>query len=218
MGNQFERQLTELHNLLIEMGGRIESAITTAINALMMLDVALARQAIEQDDIIDNMEKEIESLCMRLLLLQQPVARDLRLISAALKMITDMERIGDQSADISEITILLVDGPPVEQLDEIREMANAAIKMTNEAIDAFVQRDLEKTRAVMAQDDIVDEYYLRIRRNLIELIKQDVGYCEQAFDLMTIVKYLERIGDHAVNLAEWVEFSLTGIHKRDKII
>ena len=218
MRKKFEQQLEELNNSLIEMGGEIEFAITNAIKALIEQDVELARKLVAHDDEIDAKEKEIESRCLKLLLQQQPVAKDLRLISAALKMITDMERIGDQSADISEITILLSKKSYIKELEHIPMMAEAAIKMIKEAIDAFVKKDLEMANAVIVQDDIVDDLYNQVKLDLIELIHQNEQNCEQAFDLITIAKYLERIGDHAVNIAEWVVFSLTGEHKSNKII
>jgi len=218
MRKKFEAQLADLNKSLIEMGGEIEFAIRNAVKALLEQDVALARQAIAYDDEIDAKEKDIESQCLKLLLQQQPVASDLRLISAALKMITDMERIGDQSADISGITVYLARKPYAYSLDRIQMIAGATIKMIKEAIDAFVIKDLELANSVIGQDDIVDNLYLQIKQDLISLIKEDVDNCEEAFDLMTIAKYFERIGDHAVNIAEWVVFSLTGEHKSNRII
>jgi phosphate transport system protein len=210
MRNKFEEQLNLLHNSLIEMGGCIEYAINLSVKALEEQNTELARQAIAYDDEIDEKEREIEQLCLKLLLQQQPIAKDLRLISSALKMITDMERIGDQSADIAEITIMMAGAPYIKELADIPLMARASIKMVNESIDAFVKNDLDLALSVIASDDIVDDLFVKIRKELIELIQKDVNNSEQAFDLIMIAKYLERIGDHATNIAEWVVFSMTG--------
>jgi len=210
MRNRFDEQLAALNNMLIEMGSLIESSISMSVKALERQDIALAEQvdAIELD--IDQKEKDIESLCLKLLLQQQPVARDLRLISAALKMITDMERIGDQAADIAEITIQLANTPYVKKLEHIPQMASATVKMVTESIDAFVKKDLSLARAVIAYDDHVDELFNTVKADLIELIRADSANGEQAIDLAMIAKYFERIGDHAENIAEWVVFSITG--------
>jgi phosphate transport system protein len=210
MRTKFEEQLQLLHNSLIEMGGCIEYAIKLALQALVEQNAELAKQAIAYDDEIDDKEKEIESLCMKVLLQQQPVAKDLRLVSAALKMITDMERIGDHSADISEITLIMSGAPYIKELVDIPLMAQASIKMVNDSIDAFVKKDLGLAITVIKADDIVDDYFIKIRKDIIDLVKKDINNLEQAFDLMMIAKYLERIGDHATNIAEWVVFSLTG--------
>lgn len=210
---KFSEQLDLLNNNLIEMGSFIEHAISMAVKALIEQDVELARQVIAFDDEIDAKEKEIESLCLKLLLQQQPVAKDLRLISAALKMITDMERIGDQSADISEITILLADKQYIKKLEHIPQMAEATIIMVNNALDAFVKKDLELAHQVIRADDVVDDLFDMVKDELIALILKDKQNGEQAIDLIMIAKYFERIGDHAVNIAEWVVFSLTGKNK-----
>jgi phosphate transport system protein len=212
MRSRFDEQLELLNRELIEMGALIENAILSAVKALVEKDVEQAKQAIEFDHEVDEKEKTIENLCLKLLLQQQPVAKDLRFISAALKMITDMERIGDQATDISEITILLSDTPYVKKLEHIPEMANATIKMVNESIDAFVNKDLALARSVMEYDDVVDDYFDTIKEEIIGVIQKNPESSGQAIDLMMIAKYLERIGDHAVNIAEWVEFSITGIH------
>lgn len=214
MRKKFQEQMTDLKRSLIEMGGYIEYAIDTAVKALIRKDVALAKKAIEFDEEIDQKEREIESACMRLLLQQQPVAGDLRRISAVLKMITDMERIGDQSADISEITLMLAEEPYIKELAHMRLMAEATIRMVHESIDAYVREDTALAEEVIKSDDIVDSYFLEIREELCELIRQDAKNTHQAFDLMMIAKYLERIGDHATNIAEWVVYSLTGAHPR----
>ncbi|MDR3085265.1 MAG: phosphate signaling complex protein PhoU [Christensenellaceae bacterium] len=212
MRSRFDEQLDTLNNMLIEMGGNIEAAIAMAIEALKTRDPEAARRAIRYDGEIDQKEKDIEALCLRLLLQQHPVARDLRLISAALKMITDMERIGDQSADIAEISMYLSGEPVITRFEHIPQMAQAATKMVTESIDAFVKKDLALAEQVVGYDDVVDELFTQVKRDLIELVHQDSGNGEQAMDLLMIAKYLERIGDHAVNVAEWVVFSITGTH------
>ena len=214
MRNKFEEQLDLLNDMLIEMGTLIETAIALSTQALREQDAVLAKQAIEYDTQVDQIEKDIEALCLRLLLQQQPVARDLRLISAALKMITDMERIGDQAADIAEITVLLAGKPYIKKLVHIPQMATATVKMVTDSIDAFVRKDLELARAVIAYDDEVDELFGKVRTDLIALIHTDIENGEQALDFLMIAKYFERIGDHAVNIAEWVVFSITGKHAK----
>jgi len=212
MRAKFDEQLSTLNKKLIEMGAMIESAIAQTRLALINQDISLARSIIAGDNEIDHQERDIEALCLKLLLHQQPVASDLRLISAALKMITDMERIGDHAEDISEITILLAGSPYIKKLEHIPMMADATMKMLTEAIDAFVNKDLELAHQVINYDDIVDELFVNIKDDLIELIREDSANGEQAIDLIMVAKYFERIGDHAVNIAEWVEFSITGRH------
>lgn len=212
MRNQFDQQLDKLNCCLIEMGAMIERAIAGATKALLERDAAKAREIAGLDEEIDQKEREIERLCLRLLLQQQPVARDLRLISAALKMITDMERIGDQAADIAEISLLLVGETPL-QIAQIGDMARATIKMVSESIDAFVKKDLELVQSIIAYDDVVDGQFDQIKRRLTQFIAQNGAFGEQAIDYLMIAKYLERIGDHAVNIAEWVAFSITGEHR-----
>lgn len=215
MRSKFDEQLELLNQELIEMGSLIENAISSAVRALMEKDVSAANMAIEFDHEVDEKEKKIETLCLKLLLQQQPVAKDLRFISAALKMITDMERIGDQATDISEITILLAETPYIKKLDRIPDMAKATIKMVNDSIEAFVRKDLSLAQSVIAYDDVVDNYFDEIKNELIHMIGQDTSNGGQAIDLIMIAKYLERIGDHATNIAEWVEFSLTGLRKNN---
>lgn len=216
MRNRFDKQLCTLNDELIEMGSMIEQSIETAIKGLVTQDVALAEQAIESDEEIDRQERSIESLCLKLLLQQQPVAKDLRLISAALKMITDMERIGDQAADISEITIALADKPYIKKLEHIQQMAKETMVMLVESIEAFVNKDLDKANRVIAHDDTVDELFQIVKEELIEIIHENVDSGEQATDLLMVAKYLERIGDHATNISEWVIFSITGEHPKNK--
>ena len=213
MRSRFDEQLVILNNSLIEMGSMIEYAIENASRALVERDAGLAREVIEFDRSTDDKEREIETLCLKLLLQQQPVARDLRLISAALKMITDMERISDQAADIAEIVTMLDGAAYIKPLTHIPEMARESIWMVKTAIDAFVTHDLSLASSVVAHDDVVDDLFTTLRGELILLIGEDSRNGEQALDLLMIAKYLERIGDHATNIAEWVEFSITGTHK-----
>lgn len=216
MRNRFDRQLLLLNNELIEMGGLIEKAIEMAIEALVKQDVDRAQQAIKFDEEIDQQEKTIESLCMKLLLQQQPVAKDLRLISAALKMITDMERIGDHASDISEMTILMA-GSTYEKshidIEIVKEMAKETTDMVIKSVEAFVRKDLEMARAVLKQDDRVDELFHEFKHQLILKINENVKNGEHATDMLLVSKYFERIGDHATNIAEWVIYSITGEHE-----
>ena len=216
MRNRFDRQLLQLNNELIQMGSLIEKAIEMAIAALVKQDVVLATEAIHFDAEIDRQEKEIESLCMKLLLQQQPVAKDLRLISAALKMITDMERIGDHAGDISEMTILMADSTYEKNylnIELVKEMAKETTDMVIKSVDAFVNKDLEMARDVLTQDDKVDNLFAEFKHQLILKINENVNNGEQAADMLLVSKYFERIGDHATNIAEWVIYSITGKHE-----
>lgn len=215
--SKFDHQMQVLNNELIEMGALIEAAIASSVKALKEQDVELARHIVEDDAVINRKERDIESMCLRLLLQQQPVARDLRLISAALKMITDMERIGDQAADIAEISIFLADKPHVKEMKDIPRMGETTAKMVTQSIDAFVEKNLDLALAVIAYDDVVDDLFTQIKMELIDLIREDKDAAQAALDLMMITKYLERIGDHAVNVAEWVVFSITGQHAKEKV-
>jgi len=210
---KYDEQLELLGNMLVEMGALIETAIARATQALKSQDIAQAKKAIAYDKEVDQKEKDIEQLCLKLLLQQQPVARDLRFISAALKMITDMERIGDQAADIAEIAIMLAGTPYIKEIEHIPQMAEATVKMVSNSIDAFVAKDLDLAVSVIKYDDVVDELFDTIKYELVELIRADSKNGEQAMDLLMISKYFERIGDHAENIAEWVVFSMTGKHK-----
>ena len=212
MRSRFDQQLERLHLELTRMGAQCEQAIAAGIKALLEDDDEMAGEAIAIEREIDQQEREIESLCMKLLLQQQPVARDLRMVSSALKMISDMERIGDQAADIAEIT-RHIGGAPLPGQVRLKEMAQAAAKMVAGSVDAFVKRDLTLAGGVIQYDDVVDELFVRIKEELTELIRRDASSAEEALDLLMIAKYLERIGDHAVNLAEWVEYSITGNKK-----
>ena len=216
MRKGFDAQLQELNTELIEMGALIEHAIHSSVEALVEQDAAKARRAIAFDREVDQKEKDIESLCLKLLLQQQPVARDLRLISAALKMITDMERIGDQSADISEIVIYLSRSPYIKALDLLPKMAEATMSMVTKSVDAFVRRDLGLAQAVIASDDIVDNLFSGMREELIGLIHENPANGAQSLDFLMIAKYFERIGDHAVNIAEWVVYAITGVHRTNE--
>ena len=218
MRNHFDTQLQELNLDLIKMGGAIEEAIIKAVDALVRRDYQMAQEAIEFDTVIDDMERSIERRCLKLLLQQQPVASDLRRISAALKMITDMERIGDQAADISEITQRMYRENYAYDLKHIPQMATATIKMVKDAIDAYVNSDIELAEKVIGEDDGVDALFNVVKNNLIENIGEKKESGEQAIDLMMVAKYFERIGDHAVNIAEWVIFSITGVHKNSPIL
>lgn len=257
MRNKFEEDLAMLNAELEKMGKLCEEAIAAAVAALILRDTDFAEKAEEKDAEIDRMEREIEHLCMKLLLRQQPVARDLRVISAALKMISDMERIGDQASDIAEIvkrsvekSAALYENPSkiyekpsaayenpearYEKLEggeslaeyeaetdriasgiHIKDMAEAAIKMVNGSVASFIAKDAELAKNVMLQDDIVDGLFEKVKKEIMLLIKSSDVSSERGLNLLMIAKYLERIGDHAVNIAEWVEYSLTGRHKKD---
>ena len=212
MRSHFDEQLAELNKDLLEMGALCEEVISMSAKALLTRDNDLAKNVIAMDQDIDRMEREIESLCLRILLRQQPVAKDLRQISAALKMITDMERIGDQAADIAEMISFLA-AHSTSDHRYIEEMAKATTRMVTDSVDAFVRRDLDDVERVIAEDDIVDDLFIKVRKTLIELIANHPEEGEYAVDLLMIAKYFERIGDHAENLAEWVEFSITGVHR-----
>lgn len=213
MRNRFDEQLSLLNHELLEMGALVESAIRSATTALVNQDVEAALASIAADKDVDQAERDIESLCLKLLLQQQPVARDLRLISSALKMITDMERIGDQASDISEIVIYLSSEPYIKQLEHLPLMAEKAIRMVTAALDAYVRKDVKLALEVMDMDDAIDSLFTTVKDELITLIRGDAAAGSQAIDLLMIAKYYERIGDHAQNIAEWVEYALTGRHK-----
>ena len=213
MRNRFDRELSILNTELIEMGALIENAIDRAVGALFKQDESLAESAIEFDSEVDRKERDIESRCLKLLLQQQPVARDLRTISSALKMITDMERIGDQAADIAEITHRLkqTDAPLCDT--HIKEMSKSTIRMVKESVDAFVARDLDLAQKVIAEDDEVDDMFVHVRDELVQMLKKEESEPAAVIDVLMIAKYFERIGDHATNIAEWVAFSITGRHE-----
>lgn len=212
MRNKFDQQLEQLHLELIKMGALCEEAISASVKALLDGDQSMAEKSIAREKDIDQRERDIESLCMKLLLQQQPVARDLRTISSALKMISDMERIGDQAADIAEIT-RHTSGAALPGQIHISEMTRAAVKMVTDSVDSFVKKDLHMAQGVIQYDDVVDQYFCAVKDELTEMIRQSGGSAEQAVDLLMVAKYLERIGDHAVNIAEWVIYSITGTRK-----
>ncbi len=213
MRTRFDMELDNLNSDMIAMGALCENAISEAMKSLFTADKTAAQRTIQEDREIDRKEKDIEALCLRLLLQQQPVARDLRVISSALKMITDMERIGDQAADIAELIRHMHLTPVSRQNKHLSKMADAAKKMVTESIDAFVKKDAALATKVLADDDLVDSLFLKLRHDIIEMIAADPGCGEEAVDVLMIAKYLERIGDHATNIAEWVLFSITGTHE-----
>ena len=212
MRNRFDEQLMLLNKKMIEMGALCEELIAMVAKALLNGDVEGAKEAKAQGHEIDRMEREIENICLKLLLQQQPVARDLRVVSAALKMITDMERIGDQAEDIAEI-IPMLNGRTGAEFEDFRLMAQATCKMVTDSVDAYVKQDLTLAKSVLNYDDVVDSAFKRMKETLIETISENKTDGEYAVDLLMIAKYFERIGDHATNIAEWVEFSVTGVHK-----
>lgn len=207
----FDKQLEQLNAELIKMGALCEEAIAFAVKGLLENNAELAQKAISTDEQIDQMERDIESLCLKLLLQQQPVARDLRTISAALKMISDMERIGDQAADIAEMTEFIHAGDD-EAVGNIRAMSQAVVKMVTDSIDSFVKKNEKIAHRVLEEDDLVDDLFLRVKKDIIRIIAEGGENGEYYTDLLMIAKYLERIGDHATNISEWVLFSITGMH------
>ena len=214
----FNLELEELSSALIRMGTAATDAIDMAMKALTAGDKELARQVISNDNQIDEMERGIEHRCLRLLLKQQPVAGDLRKISTAIKMITDIERIGDAAADISEISLHLNVPAFPEIAADVAAMAKTARGMASDAIDAYVKEDLELARKIREKDDIVDDYFLTIRAVIGKKMQTDANIMDEAMDYLMIIKYLERIGDHAENICEWVEFYKTGVHKNERIL
>lgn len=208
----FKKQLEQLNDQMITMGSMIENAIETAITALVSQDTERAEEAIAYDVEIDSQERNIEQLCYKLLLTQQPVATDLRVVSATMKMITDMERIGDHAADISELTLLMAGKPYFRDITDIEQMAKETTVMVTNSVDAYVNRDLKLAREVISRDDVVDDLFNKAKSEIISEIRAGHDDGEQTTDLLMVAKYFERIGDHATNIAEWVIFSLTGEH------
>ena len=208
MRDKYQEDLEKLNANILKMGKMIEIAIESTVIALMGRDIQAAATVSENDEAIDNMEREIEALCMKLLLQQQPVATDLRVITAALKMVTDMERIGDHAADIAELVLQIPDCK-YNKMDTITEISTQIIKMIHDSVNSFIQRNYDKAQIVIAQDDIVDNLYHEIKSDLIQKNKKtDDG--EQILDYLLIARYFERIGDHATNIAKWVVFAITG--------
>ena len=215
MRNKFDEQLDYLNKEMVEMGNLCEKVISGAIEVTMSdKDGKLAHEVLETDSEIDRKEREIENICMKLLLRQQPVARDLRVISSALKMISDMERIGDQAADIVELS-KYVEGSKIKNEIHLDEMSKEVIKMVTKSIKSFVKKDIEMARNVIVYDDVVDNYFEEIKKELIRIISSGESDGEEFIDILMIAKYLERIGDHATNIAEWVEYSITGVRSKN---
>ena len=215
MRRHYDEQLAQLNTELITMGALCEEAISAAVKYLIENDEALKEKVFEADSQIDQKERDIESLCMKLILQQQPVATDLRVISSALKMISDLERIGDQASDIAEI-VCFVNRSSIGSKVHIADMARATINMVTDSVESFVKKDINLANGVIRHDDTVDDLFIKIKNELISGIKEGVGDAEGLIDLLMIAKYFERIGDHAENIAEWVIYSITGRHKRVK--
>ena len=213
MRRHYDEQLAQLNTELITMGALCEEAISAAVKYLIENDEALKEKVFEADSQIDQKERDIESLCMKLILQQQPVATDLRVISSALKMISDMERIGDQASDIAEI-VCFVNRSSIGSKVHIADMARATINMVTDSVESFVKKDINLANGVIRHDDTVDDLFIKIKNELISGIKEGVGDAEGLIDLLMIAKYFKRIGDHAENIAEWVIYSITGRHKR----
>ena len=214
MRNRFDEQLNNLNNELITMGALCEEAISAAVKLLVDNDVKMKESVWEADKQIDQKERDIETLCMKLLMQQQPVASDLRTISSALKMISDMERIGDQASDIAEIAEY-ANGCGMQSETHIADMARATIQMVTDSIDSFVKKDVELAHAVISHDSVVDDLFDKVKGELISAIENKAANAEALIDLLMIAKYFERIGDHAENIAEWVIYSITGKHAED---
>ena len=212
MRSQFDKQLAKLHRELIEMGALCEQVIALSSQALTNRDTALAEKVAPLDHEIDRKERDIENLCLRLLLQQQPVARDLRQISSALKMITDMERIGDQASDIAELSLQLGDVSDIDEISLIQKMANETMMMVVRGTEAYVTKDLDVAHNVIDNDDVVDDLFDQIKMALVKRIQDNHVKSFEAADLLMVAKYFERIGDHATNIAEWVIYSITGKH------
>lgn len=214
MRSKFDEQLNNLNQEMMHMGTMIEESIQRAIEAFINQDIEAAKEIMDGDAAVDREQKKIESICFTLLMQQQPVARDLRTISAAMKMVTDMERIGDHAADISEMTIMMSRNPYKVNIEDVKKMASETMLMLIRSIEAYVEKSNEKAHQVMKQDDVVDDLFDQVKAELIDFIRANPEDGEQAEDLLMVAKYFERIGDHATNIAEWVEFALDDkIHK-----
>lgn len=215
---EFDKELEALHLDLIRMGGLIDEAIDDSVTALENRDHALARAVVENDRQIDDLDRAIESRCLSLLLRQQPVASDLRAVSTALKMVTDMERIGDQAADIADLTLRFDDTPFIKSLEHIPLMARIVSSMVKDSIRAFVDGNAQFSHEIIQRDDNVNHLFETVKSEIIAILTKSVESADQAVDFLMIAKYLERIGDHAVNICGWVIFSVTGKHKNTKIL
>lgn len=214
MRSKFDEQLMSLNREMTEMGNKIIDSIKLSIEALVTCDGEKAKLIMEGDAQINYLQKKIENICFELMVEQQPVARDLRVVTAALKMVTDMERIGDHASDISEMTILMGKKNDANGLDHLVKMANETMIMLNHAIEAYVEKNARKAKEVIAHDDIVDDLFLKAKKDVVSLIARDLADGEEAIDLLMVAKYFERIGDHATNIAEWVIYSL-GLMEED---
>ncbi len=211
--HSFDKELEYLQDLMVKMAGLVEQSIENSILALKKQDIDLAKKVYYSDDEVDELEGKIEKICINLIARQQPLAKDLRTISTALKIITDMERIADHAADIAELTIRMADAKYVKPLTDIPHMSDLAKKMVAKAIDSYIKQDIVLAKEVCDSDDEVDNLFSKIVLELINIMKNNPETVEQATDFMFIVKYLERIGDHATNIAEWVVFNVTGSHE-----
>lgn len=210
MRMKFTEQLHQLNVEMIRMGSMIQKSIQDTIEAFFNQDAEKAKQIMKEDDLVDQAQKRIENICFQLLVQQQPVAGDLRTITAAMKMVTDMERIGDHAADIAELTVMMAGNPYRLNIEHIKRMSAETVIMLLQAVEAYVDRDLEKARSVIAHDDVVDDLFVQVKADLIQVMQSNADYAEHAADLLMVNKYLERIGDHATNIAEWVIFSIEG--------
>ena len=217
MRSKFDEQLSELNKEMIEMGNKIILSIKNAIEALVARDENMAKAIMESDAEVDHLQKKIEGICFNLLIQQQPVARDLRTVTAAMKMVTDMERIGDHAADISEMTILMGKNSQIDKFEHISQMATETMIMLNHSIEAYVEKNVIKAKEVIEHDDIVDDLFVEAKKDVIELILNSPSEGEGATDILMIAKYFERIGDHATNIAEWVIYSLKQKEDEDEV-
>ena len=217
MRSKFDEQLLELNKEMIEMGNKIILSIKNAIEALVARDENMAKAIMESDAEVDHLQKKIEGICFNLLIQQQPVARDLRTVTAAMKMVTDMERIGDHAADISEMTILMGQNSQIDKFEHISQMATETMIMLNDSIEAYVEKNVIKAKEVIEHDDIVDDLFVEAKKDVIELILNSPSEGEGATDILMIAKYFERIGDHATNIAEWVIYSLKQKENEDEV-
>ena len=217
MRTYFDDQLNQLNREMIQMGSMIEQAIERVCDVLRIHDVEAAKAIVRGDSEIDRKERDIEALCLRLILMQQPVASDLRMVSSALKMITDMERIGDQASDIAEIISMPIEEEIVEKPAHLLTMGESAVHMVHKAVDAYVSRDLSLAQEVIESDDIVDNLFIQVKEEIQEQIRTSEDPGMQLLDTLMIAKYFERIADHAVNIAEWVEYAVTGIYKGEAL-
>jgi phosphate transport system protein len=217
MRSKFDEQLLELNKEMIEMGNKIIQSIKNAIEALVARDENMAKAIMESDAEVDHLQKKIEGICFNLLIQQQPVARDLRTVTAAMKMVTDMERIGDHAADISEMTILMGQNSQIDKFEHISQMATETMIMLNHSIEAYVEKNVIKAKEVIEHDDIVDDLFVEAKKDVIELILNSPSEGEGATDILMIAKYFERIGDHATNIAEWVIYSLKQNEDEDEV-